>query len=72
MLHLHECANLAPAESGTKPLHSGDDSATVEESVVEPLHSIVDPTVVEFTAEPLKSVADSDAVVDAPTKTSCS
>jgi hypothetical protein len=72
MLHLHECADPGPAESGTKPLHSGDDSTTAEEYVVEPLHSTADPTAVEFTAEPLKSVADSDAVVDAPTKTSCS
>jgi hypothetical protein len=42
----------------TEPLHSVGDS-----SAVEPLHSA---------AEPLQSIADSDAAVDAPTETYCS
>jgi hypothetical protein len=53
MLHLHECAKPASAESATEPLHSVGDSTTVEESVVEPLHSADDPAAAEFTAEPL-------------------
>jgi hypothetical protein len=68
MLPLHECADPAPAESATKHLHSVGDSAAVEESVVEPLHSAADPTA----AEPPQSVADLDAATDALTKTSCS
>jgi hypothetical protein len=39
MLPLHECADTAPAESAVEPLHSIGDSATIEEFVVEPLHS---------------------------------
>jgi hypothetical protein len=73
MLHLHECADSAPAESTAEPLHSVGDSAAVEESVVEPLHSAANPAAVESAAEPLQSIANSDdAVVDAPTETSCS
>jgi hypothetical protein len=68
MLRLHECADPAPAGSAAEPLHSVGDSAAVEESAVEPLHSAVDPAA----AEPLQSVADSDAAADAPTETSCS
>jgi hypothetical protein len=67
MLHLHECANPARAESATELLHSIGDSTAIEESAVEPLHSAADPAA----AEPLQSVADSDAVADAPTETSC-
>jgi hypothetical protein len=52
MHHLHECANLAPAESAAKPLHSFGDSAAIEESAVEPLHSAADPAA----AEPLQPV----------------
>jgi hypothetical protein len=63
MLPLHECADPAPAESATEPLHSVGDSAAVEESAIESLNSA---------AEPLQSVADSDTVVDAPTETSYS
>jgi hypothetical protein len=59
MLHLHECADPAPAESTTEPLHSIGDSAAVQESAVEPLHSAADPAVVEST-------------IDAPTETSYS
>jgi hypothetical protein len=62
MLHLHECANPARAESATELLHSIGDSTAVE-----PLHSAADPAA----AEPLQSVDDSDAVADAPTETSC-
>jgi hypothetical protein len=62
MLHLHECADLAPI----KPIHSIGDSAAVEESAVEPLHSAADPAATESAAEPLQSAAD------APTETSCS
>jgi hypothetical protein len=72
MLHLHECAKLAPAESAAEPLHSIGDSATVEESVVEPLHSVDDPAAVESAAEPLRFVSNSDATIDAPTETSYS
>jgi hypothetical protein len=68
MLPLHECVGPAPAESVAKPLHSVGDSATVEESTVEPLHSAANPTA----AKPLQSVADSDAASDAPTETSYS
>jgi hypothetical protein len=68
MLHLHECAEPAPA----KPLHFVGDSAAVEESVVEPLQSADDPAAVESDAEPIQSVADSDAATDAPTETSYS
>jgi hypothetical protein len=67
MLHLHECADTAPAESAVEHLHSVGDSAAIEESVVEPLHSAANSA-----AEPLQSVADSDDIVDAPTETSCS
>jgi hypothetical protein len=48
MLHLHECAEPAPA----KPLHFVGHSTAVEESGGEPLHSANDPTVAESTAEP--------------------
>jgi hypothetical protein len=72
MLHLHECANPAPAESATEPLHSVGDSTAVEESAIEPLHSATDPAAAESAIEPLQSVADSDATADAPTETSCS
>jgi hypothetical protein len=67
MLHLHECADPARAESAAELLHSIGDSTVVEESAVEPLHSTADPAA----AEPLQSVADSDAAADAPTETSC-
>jgi hypothetical protein len=70
MLHLHECAELAPAESTAEPLHSVHDSAVVEESAVEPLHSAENPNAAESVAEPLQSITDSDAVVDASTETS--
>jgi hypothetical protein len=69
---LHECADPAPTESAAKPFHLIGDSATLEESTVEPLHSIVDPAGVESAVEPLQSVADSDAAADALTETSCS
>jgi hypothetical protein len=72
MLHLHECADPAPAESAAEPLHSVGDSAAVEESAVEPLPSVADPAVAESATEPLQSVADSDAATNAPTKTTCS
>jgi hypothetical protein len=72
MLHLHECADPAPVESATEPLHSVGDSTAIEESVVEPLHSAANPAAVESTAKPLQSVADSDATTDAPTETFCS
>jgi hypothetical protein len=72
MLHLHECAEPAPAESATEPLHSVGDSAVVEESVVEPLHSTDDPTAAKSAAEPLQFIADSDVTADAPTETSYS
>jgi hypothetical protein len=68
MLHLQEYDEPAPAESTTEPLHSVGDSVAVEESAIEPLHSANDPAAVE----PLQSVADSDAAVDAPTETSYS
>jgi hypothetical protein len=67
MLHLHECAEPAPAESAVKPLYSVGDSATIE-----PLHSADDPAAAESTAEPLQSIADSDAAADAPAETSYS
>jgi hypothetical protein len=53
MLHLHECAEPAPAESTAEPLHSVGDSTAIEESVVEPLHSANDPAAAESAAEPL-------------------
>jgi hypothetical protein len=56
MLHLHECVEPAPAEYVAEHLYSVDDSAAVEESA----------------AEPLQSIADSDAAADAPTETSYS
>jgi hypothetical protein len=67
ILPLHECADPAPAESAVESLHSVGDSAVVEESAVEPLHSAPNPAA----AEPLQSIADSDAAVDAPIETSC-
>jgi hypothetical protein len=72
MLHLHECAEPAPAKSTAKPLHSIGDSAAVEESAVEPLYSVDDPAAAESVAKPLQSIAESDAAADAPTKTSYS
>jgi hypothetical protein len=72
MLHLHECAKLAPAESAAEPLHYVGDSATVEEFVIEPLHSVDDPAAIESVAERLRSVANSDAATDAPIETSYS
>jgi hypothetical protein len=72
MLHLHECAEPAPAESTAEPLHYVGVSAVVEESAVKPLHSANDPTAAEFAAEPPHSVADSDAAADALTETSYS
>jgi hypothetical protein len=60
MLHLHECAEPAPAESA------------VEESAIEPLHSINDHAAAESTTEPLQSIADSDVAADALTETSYS
>jgi hypothetical protein len=53
MLHLHECANPAPTESATEFLHSVGDSAVVEESTVEPLHSAANPAAAEIPVEPL-------------------
>jgi hypothetical protein len=72
MLHLHECADPAPAESAIEPLHSIGDSAAIEEATIEPLHSAIDPAAGESAAERLQSIADSDAIADAPTDTSCS
>jgi hypothetical protein len=73
MLHLHECADPAPAESAAKSLHSVGDFVAVEESAIEPLHSTADPVAAESAAEPLQSVANSNAAAaDAPTETSCS
>jgi hypothetical protein len=46
MLYLHECAEPTP-----EPLHSVGEFAAIEESVVEPLHSVDDP----FAAEPVQS-----------------
>jgi hypothetical protein len=68
MLPLHECADPTLAESATEPVHSVGDFAAVEEFVVEPLHSAA----AESTAEPLQSIADSNATIDALTETSCS
>jgi hypothetical protein len=68
MLPLHECADPALAEFTAEPLHSVGDSAAVEEFAIEPLHSAVDPAA----AEPLQSVADSDAAADAPIDAYCS
>jgi hypothetical protein len=72
MLHLHECADPAPAESAAEPLHSIGDSTIVDESAIEPLHSAVDHVATESVAEPLQSVANLDNATDAPTETSCS
>jgi hypothetical protein len=41
MLHLHECAKPAPAESAVESLHSINDHAAAE-STTEPLQSIAD------------------------------
>jgi hypothetical protein len=71
MLPLHECANPAPTESATEPLHSVGDSTALEESAIEPLHSAANHAAVESATEPLQSIADSDAAADAPTETSC-
>jgi hypothetical protein len=68
MLPLHDCADPAPAESAAEPLHSVGDSTIVEEFIVEPLHSAIDPAA----AKPLQSIADSNAVADALTETTCS
>jgi hypothetical protein len=70
MLHLHDCAEPAPAESATEPLNSVGDSTAIEEFAIEPLHSADDPAAAESIVEPLQSVADSDAAVDAPIETS--
>jgi hypothetical protein len=47
VLPLHECADHAPAEFATEPLHSITDSAAADptaiESAVEPLHYAVEP-----------------------------
>jgi hypothetical protein len=72
MLHLHECADPAPTKSIAKPIHFIGDSAAVEESAVEPLHSAADPAATESAAEPLQSAAGSNAAADVPTETSCS
>jgi hypothetical protein len=72
MLHLCECADPAPAESAAEPLDSIGDSTTIEQSAIEPLHSIADPAANESTTKPLQSVADSDAAADAPIETSSS
>jgi hypothetical protein len=69
MLHLHECAEPAPAESATEPLYSVGDSTTVDESAIEPLHSTDDPAAAESFVEPLQSIADSGAADDALTQT---
>jgi hypothetical protein len=37
MLHLHECAKPAHAESDVEPLHSIGDFAAIEESAIQPL-----------------------------------
>jgi hypothetical protein len=67
-MHPHcECADPAPAESAAKPLHSLGDFVAVEESTIQSLHFAT-----KTTAEPLRSVADSDAAADAPTETSYS
>jgi hypothetical protein len=68
MLPLYECADPAPVE----PLHSVSNSTVVEKSAIKPFHSATDPTVAESAAEPLQSVVDSNAYVDALTETSCS
>jgi hypothetical protein len=72
MLCLHECADPAPTEFATEPLHSVGDSVVVEESTVEPLNSATDPADTESASKPLQFVADSDAVAHALTETSCS
>jgi hypothetical protein len=72
MLHLYECADPVPVEFAAKPLHSIGDSAAVEESTVEPLHSAADPATAKSTDEPLQSVANLDAAADGLTETSCS
>jgi hypothetical protein len=69
---LHECADLAPANSAAEFLHSVGDSTAVEESAIEPLHFTAGPANAESTTEPLQSVADSDAAANALTETSCS
>jgi hypothetical protein len=70
MLHLHECAGPALAESAVEPLHSVGDSAAIEEFGIEPLHSATDPAATESADEALQSVADSYTVADALTETS--
>jgi hypothetical protein len=67
MLPLHECANLAPAESAIEPLHFVGDLATVE-----PLNFAADPAATESVAEPLQYVVDLDAAADTLTEISCS
>jgi hypothetical protein len=62
----------APAESAAERLYFVGDSAAIEESAIEPLHSAANPAAAEFTAKPLQSVADSDIAVDALTETSYS
>jgi hypothetical protein len=47
VLHLHECVEPTPAEFVAEPLHFVGDSAVVEESAVEPLHSADDPAAAE-------------------------
>jgi hypothetical protein len=68
MLPLHECADLAPTKFAADPLHFVGDSSAVEEFTVEPLHS----TAAKSAAEPLQSVANSDAAIDTLPETSCS
>jgi hypothetical protein len=53
MLHLHDCAEPAPAESAAEPLNSVGDSTAIEEFAIEPLHSADDPAAAESIVEPL-------------------
>jgi hypothetical protein len=66
-LPLHECADPAPTESATKPLHFVADSAAAE-----PLQFIANSAAAESGVELLQSIADSAAVGAVLTETSCS
>jgi hypothetical protein len=66
ILPLHECDDPAPVESAIEPLHSVADS-TAAESAADLVQSVA-----ESVVEALQSIANSDAVADAPTETSCS
>jgi hypothetical protein len=64
VLPLHECADHAPAEFATEPLHSTADSAAAKEASA-------DPAAIESAIEPLCSATDPASSGAALTETFC-